>query len=106
LMGLRVTAGGCCRLSGAMRRVRVQVRGRVQGVFFRTTFAEKARSLGLAGWVRNLPDGSVEAAFEGEADGVEAAIEWCRVGPRFAVVDAVEVLEEPPIGEEGFHITT
>jgi acylphosphatase len=75
-------------------------------VFYRTTCAEKARALGLAGWVRNLPDGSVEAAFEGEADRVEAAIEWCRAGSHLAVVDVVEVLDESPIGEEGFRIGT
>ena len=89
-----------------MRRVRVRVSGRVQGVFFRTTCAEKARVLGLAGWVRNLPDGSVEATFEGTEQDVEAAIAWCRVGPRLAVVDVVEVVDESPIGDNGFRITT
>jgi acylphosphatase len=89
-----------------MRRVRVRVGGRVQGVFYRTTCAEKARALGLAGWVRNLPDGSVEAAFEGTTERVDAAVEWCRVGPRLAVVDVVEVVDESPIGDEGFRITT
>ena len=78
----------------------------MQGVFYRTTCAEKARALGLAGWVRNLPDGSVEAAFEGTTEGVDAAVDWCRVGPRLAVVDVVEVVDESPIGDEGFRITT
>lgn len=89
-----------------MRRVRVRVSGRVQGVFFRTTCAEKARALDLAGWVRNLPDGSVEATFEGTEEDVDAAIQWCRIGPRLAVVDMIEVVDEPPIGDSGFHITS
>jgi acylphosphatase len=89
-----------------MRRVRVRVGGSVQGIFYRTTCAEKARALGLAGWVRNLPDGSVEAAFEGSAEAVEAAIAWCRLGPRLAVVEAMEVMDEPPTGDEGFRIAS
>jgi acylphosphatase len=56
--------------------------------------------------VRNLPDGSVEAAFEGSVEAVEAAIAWCRAGPRLAVVDAMEVVDEPPTGDEGFRITS
>ena len=84
----------------------MRVSGQVQGVFYRTTCAEKARALGLAGWVRNLPDGSVEAAFEGTARAIDSAIEWCRVGPRMAVVDVVEVIDEPITGDEGFRIAT
>jgi acylphosphatase len=56
--------------------------------------------------VRNLPDGSVEAAFEGSVEAVEAAIAWCRAGPRLAVVDAMEVVDEAPTGDEGFRITS
>lgn len=59
----------------------------------------------MAGWVRNNEDGSVEAVFEGEPDGVAAMIEWCRHGPRRARVDAVEVLrDEPALGESGFRV--
>jgi len=88
-----------------MRRVHVVVSGRVQGVFFRAGCAERARALGLAGWVRNVPGGRVEATFEGAADAVATAVSWCRVGPPHADVRDVEVTEEPPIGEEGFRVT-
>jgi acylphosphatase len=77
----------------------------VQGVFFRVTCAREAALHGVAGWVRNLPDGSVEAVFEGEAPGVEAMTGWCRHGPRGAHVDRVDVFEEPPEGLSGFAIT-
>jgi acylphosphatase len=83
----------------------VSVSGRVQGVFFRAACAERARILGLSGWVRNLPDGGVEAAFEGPWEAVESAIEWCRRGTPAAVVDAVLVVDETPVGEEGFRVT-
>jgi acylphosphatase len=84
------------------KRARVRVRGAVQGVFFRVETSDRARSLGVAGWVRNVPDGSVEAVFEGDAERVESMIAWCRRGPRGAAVDDVEVFEEDPQGEEGF----
>lgn len=83
-------------------RMRVRVSGVVQGVFFRSATADTARSLGLAGWVRNLPDGSVEAVFEGPADSVERAVTWCRTGPPHAVVERVETEAEPPEGLTGF----
>jgi acylphosphatase len=54
--------------------------------------------------VRNLPDGRVEAAFEGDPDAVGAMVEWCRTGPRWARVDAVEVVEEEPLGESTFDV--
>jgi acylphosphatase len=85
-----------------VKRVRVLVSGRVQGVFFRSTCAAAARRLGLAGFVRNLPDGRVEAAFEGAPVDVDRMVEWCRHGPELARVDAVEVIGEPPKGESGF----
>jgi acylphosphatase len=86
------------------RRVRVIVRGRVQGVFFRATCADRARAAGVAGSVRNLPDGRVEAVFEGPPAAVEALMAWCRVGPPHATVDAVEITEETPSGAEGFTV--
>jgi len=70
-------------------RVQVRVTGRVQGVFFRQSAREQAERLGLSGWVRNLPDGSVEALFEGERPLVEQAVVWCRKGPPRATVDDV-----------------
>jgi acylphosphatase len=91
-------------VSGERKRVRVVVTGRVQGVFFRAECAERARARGLGGFVRNLPDGRVEAAFEGDPQAVEFMVDWCRRGPRLARVDAVEVTEEPPAGEREFRI--
>ena len=87
-----------------MKRALVVVRGSVQGVFFRAEARDRARSLSLAGWIRNARDGSVEAAFEGDAERVEAMIEWCRRGPAGARVDEVEVVWAEPEGDEGFSI--
>jgi acylphosphatase len=84
--------------------MRVRVRGRVQGVFFRTETRSRAESLGLAGWVRNAPDGSVEAVFEGEPERVESMVEWCRRGPGGAIVEDVEAVSEEPAGETGFRV--
>ena len=80
------------------------VRGRVQGVFFRAETRERARSLGVAGWIRNNPDGSVEAVFEGLPERVELLVDWCRRGPRGAEVEALDVESEPPEGEAVFRI--
>ena len=88
-----------------MRRVRVRISGRVQGVFFRASCAEEARSRGLAGWVRNAADGAVEAEFEGGEDEVGAMLVWCRQGPPSARVADVEVADLDPLGGEGFRIT-
>jgi Acylphosphatases len=84
-----------------MARVRahVWISGRVQGVFFRAHTKELADELSLTGWVRNLPDGRVEAVFEGEEDAVKRAIEWCKRGPPLASVEKVEVRYEQPTGE-------
>ena len=86
------------------RRVRVIVRGRVQGVAFRYATADEARRAGVAGWVRNRPDGSVEAAFEGGRSAVDELLAFVRRGPRAARVDDVEVSEEPLAGDEDFEI--
>jgi acylphosphatase len=82
----------------------VVVTGRVQGVFFRADCARHARALGLAGSVRNRPDGAVEAIFEGEPGEVERMIEWCRIGTHLSRVDAVEATEETPTDEHGFRV--
>jgi len=67
------------------------ITGRVQGVFFRLETQRAAERLGVKGWVRNLPDGAVEALLEGDRQAVEALIDWCRQGPPRARVDAVQV---------------
>jgi acylphosphatase len=85
-------------------RNHVLVSGRVQGVFFRDTCQRLAQQHGVAGWVRNLSDGRVEAVFEGSAEDVERLMEWSRHGPRYAVVDHVEVRAEPPEGLDTFRI--
>jgi acylphosphatase len=87
-----------------LRRVRVIVRGRVQGVAFRAWTADEARRAGVAGWVRNRPDGSVEAAFEGARSGVERLLAFVRRGPRAARVEGVEAFEEPVAGDRWFEI--
>ncbi len=85
-------------------RRRVLVRGRVQGVFFRGAVAEQARAGEVAGWVRNLPDGRVEAVFEGRPAAVAACVAFCRRGPPSARVAEVSKHEEPPEGLDGFEI--
>lgn len=87
-----------------MVRKRVVVHGRVQGVFFRDTTRRMAASRAVAGWVRNNPDGSVEAVFEGEPDAVDAMVGFAHEGPRGAIVERVEVRDEPPEGLAGFLI--
>jgi len=71
----------------------VIITGRVQGVFFRARTRTMAESLNLTGWVRNLPDGSVEALFEGKEKDIEAAVEWCRKGPSYAAVENVHAAD-------------
>jgi len=85
-------------------RRRVIVHGRVQGVFFRDSTRREAQERGVAGWVRNRVDGTVEAVFEGEPDAVETAVEFTRTGPPRARVERVEVFEEEPEGLAGFEI--
>jgi acylphosphatase len=85
-------------------RYRVLVSGRVQGVFFRDACRRLAMEHNVAGWVRNLPDGRVEAVFEGLADDVAQLIEWARHGPRLAVVEDVAVHPEQPEGLVAFQI--
>lgn len=85
-------------------RYRVLISGRVQGVFFRDTCRRLAEQHGVSGWVRNLPDGTVEAVFEGLADDVRRLVDWAHRGPRSAVVEDVRVAAEPPEGLRGFQI--
>lgn len=85
-------------------RRRVVVEGRVQAVWFRETCRREAAAAGVSGWVRNRPDGRVEAVFEGQPSAVERMVDWCRRGPPRAVVTRVEVFDEPPVGESGFDV--
>jgi len=87
-----------------MVRKRVTVRGRVQGVFFRDTTRRMAESRGVTGWIRNNPDGSVEAAFEGPDDAVDAMVLFAREGPRGATVEDVDIADEEPEGLTGFRV--
>ncbi len=88
------------------QRKRVHVHGRVQGVWFRGSTQQRARALGLAGWVRNCADGSVEAVFEGSAEAVAAAIAFCGDGPPAARVARVEVEDESVEGLRDFVLRT
>jgi len=85
-------------------RVHVFVSGDVQGVFFRYETRKRARGLGLAGWVRNNPDGRVEAVFEGPDEAVDQMVAWCRRGPEHADVRDVEVRDEGPEGLDSFDV--
>lgn len=87
-----------------MVRYRVLVSGRVQGVFFRDSCRRVAEDHDVGGWVRNLPDGRVEAVFEGPPDDVRLLVDWARHGPRRAVVDDIAVHAEPPEGLTTFRI--
>jgi len=87
------------------KRVRVVASGRVQGVFYRATCADLARSRGLAGFVRNIADGRVEACFEGPDGEVDAMVDWCRTGTDWARVDRLDVFDEPVRGDHGFRVT-
>jgi acylphosphatase len=87
-----------------MIRRRVTVYGRVQGVFFRDSCRSEARAAGVHGWVRNEPDGSVVAVFEGEPEAVARLCRWCETGPSHARVSRVDVVEEPPEGLRSFDV--
>ena len=87
-----------------MIRRRVVVRGHVQGVFFRDTARRIATRHGVAGWVRNNPDGSVEAVLEGEPEAVEVLVRFMHEGPRGADVRSVDVEEEEPEGASAFSV--
>lgn len=83
---------------------RVSVHGRVQGVFFRDSCRHEAEAAGVHGWVRNEPDGSVAAHFEGRLDRVEELVEWCRTGPSRARVRRIEVNDVVPSGTTTFQV--
>ena len=82
-----------------MKRVKVKIFGKVQGVFFRYNTKKMAEMLGVKGWVRNCEDGSVEAVFEGEDEKVDELVRWCRKGPSLARIEKIEVKDEKFKGE-------
>ena len=86
-------------MKGVKVRAHVFINGNVQGVFFRSQTQRKAESLDVKGWVRNLPDGRVEAVFEGEEEAVNAMIKFCEHGPRGAYITKVDVKREEFAGE-------
>ena len=87
-----------------MKSVRVVIAGHVQGVGFRWAVEREAGRLGVAGWVRNLSDGRVEARFEGDPDAVDDVVGFCRRGPDTAKVESVDVTEVEPEGAEAFRV--
>jgi acylphosphatase len=91
-------------MSDAAIRRHVTVYGDVQGVFFRESTRRRAAETGVAGWVTNRGDGSVEAVFEGAPDAVEAIVDFAREGPTAASVDSIDVEDEPPEGLTGFDV--
>jgi acylphosphatase len=95
-----------CHDPGVSERIarRVVVHGNVQGVFFRDSTRRRAESRAVSGWVRNRPDGTVEALFEGEPDSVESMVAFAREGPRGAQVERVDVSEAEPEGAVQFEI--
>ena len=93
-------------VSECVVRARVRVTGRVQGVWYRQSTASAAQDLGLAGWVRNLPDGSVEAVAEGPRTTVERLVAFMEEGPPHASVEHIDIAWEEPEGEHGFAITS
>jgi acylphosphatase len=87
-----------------MVRRRVVVHGRVQGVIFRDSTRERATAHGVAGWVANRPDGSLEAVLEGDQDAVDRVVRFLETGPPRAEVDRVETSDESPEGLSGFSV--
>lgn len=86
-------------------RAHVIISGDVQGVFFRANTRQRAKALGIMGWVRNTPDGKVEAVFEGEKQNIEKMISFCKEGPSAAKVKDIDVNWETYKNEfEGFNI--
>jgi acylphosphatase len=91
-------------MSSMSKAVDVHIRGMVQGVSFRAYTRQQARGLGVTGWVRNEPDGSVAGHFEGPERAVDALVEWCRQGPAYADVQDVAVSDAEPSGATGFAV--
>lgn len=91
-------------LAPVTNRRRVVVQGCVQAVGFRVSVAGRAEQRRVAGWVRNRPDGTVEAVFEGEPEAVASLVAFCHDGPRGAAVERVDVIDEEPEGLTWFEV--
>ena len=91
-------------MSGDRASLHLLITGRVQGVFYRASTQEEALRLRVAGWVKNLPDGRVEAYAVGSQAALTGLLAWCQVGPAQAVVERVESSWGPPTDEQGFEI--
>ncbi len=88
-----------------MKRLHLKIYGRVQGVYFRSSAQDKARELGLSGWAKNMPDGTVEIVAEGEEVQLQEYLEWCKKGPSVARVEKIEETWEETSGQlKGFSI--
>lgn len=88
-----------------MKRLHLKIYGRVQGVYFRSSAQDEAFALGLSGWAKNMPDGTVETVVEGGEEQLREYLEWCKIGPSAARVDKVEESWQEPSGElKGFSI--
>ncbi len=88
-------------------RIHIFVTGKVQGVYFRQNTVYKAQELNISGWIRNLKDGRVEAVFEGEKVNINKLLDWCRDGPKNAIVKNIEIINEPYKNEySNFQIIT
>ncbi|MEK6841515.1 MAG: acylphosphatase [Nanoarchaeota archaeon] len=87
-----------------MKRVRVKIFGRVQGVGFRDSIYTKALLYGIRGWVRNLDNGQVEAVFEGEEENIKKMLEFCKKGSLLSNIESTEIKEEKHKGEDKFRI--
>jgi len=92
------------QIKQSMKRRRITITGKVQGVFYRKNAQARATALGLSGWVKNLENGGVLAEVQGEPFGVEQFIAWCKEGPQRAQVTGVEVETVPSKVEQGFRI--
>jgi acylphosphatase len=90
------------QVNSKLVRRRVIVHGHVQGVWFRDSIRERARSRGITGWARNRPDGTLEAVLEGQPDAVAQIVSFCQTGPPRARVGRVEVQDQTPEGLTGF----
>lgn len=89
-----------------MESIQIKITGLVQGVFFRVSAQDCANKLGITGWVKNCPDGSVEALIEADDDQISAFLDWCSQGPSGAQVDQVEIIDRKDCTnqQEGFNI--